>query len=37
MYAAQRGGVAAAAVAAPSVEPGASTITVNVSGTVQLQ
>lgn len=36
MYAAQRGGVAAA-VAAPAVEPGASTIQVNVSGTVQLQ
>lgn len=36
MYAAQRVGVAAS-VAAPSVEPGASTIQVNVSGTVQLQ
>lgn len=36
MYAAQRAGVAAS-VAAPSVEPGASTIQVNVSGTVQLQ
>lgn len=36
MYSAQRGGVAAS-VAAPSVEPGASTIQVNVSGTVQLQ
>ena len=35
-YAAQRAGVAAS-VAAPSVEPGASTIQVNVSGTVQLQ
>jgi predicted secreted protein len=37
MYAAQRAGVSAASVAAPSVEPGASTILVNVSGTVQLQ
>lgn len=37
MYAAQRGGVAAASVAAPAVEPGASTIQVNISGTVQLQ
>ena len=37
MYAAQRGGVAAASVAAPAVEPGASTIQVNVSGNVQLQ
>jgi predicted secreted protein len=36
MYSAQRAGVAAS-VAAPSVEPGASTIQVNVSGTVQLQ
>lgn len=36
MYASQRAGVAAS-VAAPSVEPGASTIQVNVSGTVQLQ
>lgn len=37
MYAAQRGGIASASVAAPSVEPGASTIQVNISGTVQLQ
>jgi len=37
MYAAQRGGVASASIAAPAVEPGASVITVNVSGTVQLQ
>jgi predicted secreted protein len=36
MYAAQRG-VAAASVAPPSVEPGASTIQVTVSGTVQFQ
>ena len=36
MYAAQRAGVAAS-VAPPSVEPGASTIQVNVNGTVQLQ
>ena len=37
MYAAQRGGVASASVAAPAVEPGASTIQVNISGNVQLQ
>ena len=37
MYAAQRGGVAASSVAAPSVEPGASVIQINISGTVQLQ
>lgn len=37
MYAAQRAGGVSASVAAPSVEPGASTIQVNVSGTVQLQ
>ncbi len=37
MYAAQRGGVAAASVATPSVEPGASNIQIAVSGTVQLQ
>jgi len=37
MYAAQRAGVAPATVAPPSVEPGASTIQVNVNGTVQLQ
>lgn len=35
MYAAQRGGVSAS-VAAPAVEPGASTIQVNISGNVQL-
>jgi predicted secreted protein len=37
MYAAQRAGVASAAIAPPSVEPGASSIQVTVSGTVQLQ
>ena len=37
MYAMQRGGVASAAVASPAVEPGASVIQVNVTGTVQLQ
>jgi predicted secreted protein len=37
MYAAQRAGAAPASVAPPSVEPGASTIQVNVNGTVQLQ
>jgi len=37
MYAAQRAGVASAPIASPSVEPGASTIQVNVNGTVQLQ
>lgn len=37
MYAAQRGGIASASVAVPAVEPGASTIQVTVSGTVQLQ
>jgi predicted secreted protein len=37
MYAAQRAGVASAAMAPPSVEPGASSIQVTVSGTVQLQ
>jgi predicted secreted protein len=37
MYATQRSGVASAMVAPPSVEPGASTIQVSVSGTVQLQ
>lgn len=37
MYATQRSGVASAMVAPPSVEPGASTIQVTVSGTVQLQ
>jgi predicted secreted protein len=37
MYAAQRAGVASAAMAPPSVEPGASSIQVNVSGTIQLQ
>lgn len=37
MYAAQRGGVAAASVATPAVEPGASTIQVSISGNVQLQ
>ena len=37
MYAAQRGGVAASSIAAPAVEPGASTIQVTISGTVQLQ
>jgi predicted secreted protein len=36
MYAAQRAGGAAASVAPPSVEPGASTIQVNINGTVQL-
>ena len=37
MYPTQRSGVASAMVAPPSVEPGASTIQVTVSGTVQLQ
>ena len=37
MYAAQRAGVAAVSVAPPSVEPGATTIRVNINGTVQLQ
>jgi predicted secreted protein len=37
MYAAQRAGMASASVAPPSVEPGASSIQVTVSGTVQLQ
>ncbi len=37
MYAAQRGGVAASAMAPPAVEPGASTIQVTISGTIQLQ
>lgn len=37
MYAAQRGGAAAASVTAPSVEPGNSVIQINISGTVQLQ
>ena len=37
MYAAQRGGIASSQVAPPAVEPGASSIQVTVSGTVQLQ
>ena len=37
MYAAQRAGIASAAIAQPAVEPGASNIQINVSGTVQLQ
>ena len=37
MYAAQRAAIASASVAPPAVEPGASSIQINVSGTVQLQ
>jgi predicted secreted protein len=37
MYSAQRAGAVSASVAPPSVEPGASSLQVTVSGTVQLQ